>query len=277
MERKVDGTGAIDKAIDVLELVAESGGITAAEITSTLNMPAPTTYRLLRAWQNRGYLVVDGNKRYRVASKLLRLSSGLSSADLLRSGSQAILDRLIADIDVACAQVAILESDQAVFVARAARLQDSFRLDLDVGSVVALHSTALGKAIIAGHTPERARELISRIDLVRRTDSTISNAEALEGDCAEGAKRGYWTSIGEHAPDLWSVAATISGAWDGAVLGIGISEHMWRYSKDRLPAIGKRVQEAADELAVIVAGGDAAGSAKARSEKAKTTRRSVAG
>src|SRR5207253_6822226 len=83
--------------------------------------------------------------------------------------------------------VAVLDGPHVLYVDRVASLRRgsaAVELDLQPGSRLPAHCTALGKLLLAHLPDEEQRELIGTIDLARRAPNTITSRRALREELA---------------------------------------------------------------------------------------------
>jgi DNA-binding IclR family transcriptional regulator len=111
-----------------------------------------------------------------------------------------------------------------------------------------LHSTSLGKAMLAA-LPDEVREgTYTRMDLSPRTDRTIRDLPTLREEIRRTQLRGYSTDDRENEPFGACVGAAIVRA-DGRPVGaISVSGPYFRI-QDRLPFFGERARAVASAIA----------------------------
>ena len=110
-----------------------------------------------------------------------------------------------------------------------------------------LHSTALGKAMLAAMEESEREQTLKRLRLTRRTAATITSRTALRADIRLAAERGYAIDAEENVEGGTCVAAAISGP-RGAVLGaVSISFPSSR-NGDRLDELGATVRSTANAI-----------------------------
>ncbi|MGO2050436.1 MAG: IclR family transcriptional regulator, partial [Microbacterium sp.] len=88
------------------------------------------------------------------------------------------------------ANLATLDGDRVIYVSQAPS-PHAMRMFTEVGRRSYLHSTSVGKAILAGMTDEQVREIVARTGMPANTEHTITDVESLLADLAKTRKRGY--------------------------------------------------------------------------------------
>jgi DNA-binding IclR family transcriptional regulator len=111
-----------------------------------------------------------------------------------------------------------------------------------------LHSTSLGKAMLAAIPDEERERIYARMDFLPRTDRTICDLATFREEIQRTQRRGYSTDDRENEPFGACVGAPIVGA-DGRPVGaISIAGPHFRIH-DRLDYFGERVRAVAAAIA----------------------------
>jgi DNA-binding IclR family transcriptional regulator len=125
---------------------------------------------------------------------------------------------------------------------------NSIQLVSAVGQTMPLHSTSLGKAMLAA-LPDGEREgIYTRMDLAPRTDWTIRELATFREEIERTRLRGYSIDDRENEPFGACVGAAIVGADDRPVGAISVSGPYFRI-RDHLPQFGERVRVVAGAIA----------------------------
>jgi DNA-binding IclR family transcriptional regulator len=215
---------SIERAAAVLRLLAGgSGRLTLGEIARSLDLAKGTAHGILRTLKLLGFVDQDSaSGRYRLGAALLRPGANHLDVNELRSRSINWADPLAARSGEAVRIGTVLDG-QVLVVHHVFRPDDTFQT-LDVGTMMPLHATALGKALLAyrsaGATPARV--------LDRFTRRTVVTPRALAADLREIREAGWSAEIEELTPGEAAVAAPIRGQGGLVVGAIGISGHVER-------------------------------------------------
>ena len=119
---------------------------------------------------------------------------------------------------------------------------------LEVGAVLPMHATALGKAVLA-YLPAAEREDVLAAGLPKLTGRTISTAAALARELEAVRERGYAVEREEAVLGEAGFAAPIFGRLGGLVGGIGVVGPTERLSgKSRETAVATVIGEAARSI-----------------------------
>jgi DNA-binding IclR family transcriptional regulator len=236
---------SVDRALSILEYLAEHGTGGVTEIAKSLEVHKSTAFRLVGALENR-HLVeqVEERGKYRLGFGLIRLAAASSAQlDLTKMG-RPVCARLAGELGETV-NIAVLDSGAAVNVAQE-----------HAGAVVAtrnwvgrrtpLHATSSGKVLLA-HDDDTADTLLAA-DLERFTPHTLTDPHTLREELAEVRFRDWASCTEELEIGLNAVAAPIYGA-DGLVLAsMSLSGPSYRLTRGDLPSVAERVLGGADEI-----------------------------
>jgi IclR family acetate operon transcriptional repressor len=159
----------------VLEALAAGGSLGISEVAAGTRLPDGTAHRLLRTMVARGYARQGPDRRYSLGTRLLTLGDGARRSTA--ASARPFLGRLV-ELSGETANLAVLEGDQAVYVAQ---VQSAHRLRMfaEVGRHVPVHSTAVGKVLLAGLPDAAVHTVLARAGLAPRTSRTLGSPEAV--------------------------------------------------------------------------------------------------
>ena len=202
------GVQSLHRALELMEVLAEHGGhLGIGEIATETTIPLPTIHRLLRTLVERGYVRQLPNRRYALGFRLITL--GIAANATVGVDVRPVLARLVADLGET-ANFAMLVDDGAEYVAQVAS-PHSMRMFTEVGRRVELHSTAVGKALMAGMPPSVVSAIVRRMGLPGNTAHTITTEDALLVELERTAARGYAMDEQEQELGVRCVAVAVPG------------------------------------------------------------------
>jgi IclR family acetate operon transcriptional repressor len=255
--RTGDGGGvqSVERAFDVLEAIATSGGeLSLSEIAAATGMPAGSIHRLIRTLVSLGYVRQEPTRRYSLAAGLIRL--GDSAAKRLGTWAQPVLATLVEQIGES-ANLAILEGSHALYVAQAPG-RHSMRMFTEVGARVHLHSTGVGKALLAQLPDHEVKKILDLSGMPALTDHTITDPDVLSRELAATRARGYAQDEGEQETGVSCVAVPVPGA--PVLTAISFSAPAPRLTPDVVRRAAPALQAAARTLTARFAAERAAAS-----------------
>lgn len=203
---RVGGVQSLHRALDLIEVVAAQGGhLTIGEIATATGLPLPTTHRLLRTLVDRGYMRQMPNRRYALGFRLVPL--GATASSMVGADTESLLGQLV-DAIGETANLAILSGSHAEYVAQVPS-RHTMRMFTEVGRQVDLHSTGVGKALLAQLADHRVREIVRRVGLDQQTEHTLVTEAALLADLALVRARGYALDEQEQEAGVRCVAVPV--------------------------------------------------------------------
>lgn len=232
---------SLDRGLLILESVGKSAdAVSVAELTGVLGIDHSSVFRLANTLKRRGFLACpSGRKGYILGPSMWRLAHRYDWSNMLVTIARPYL-KLLASQTGETAHLAIRERDKALFVDHVTGSQ-VVAVAGQVGELLPLYCTALGKALLVDHTVPQLESLLGAGPLRAYTSQTIVSVEALAGECAGIASRGFARDAGEFQDGLRCVAAPIRDR-DGAIIGsIGISAPANRLPEERYDVCGLQV------------------------------------
>jgi DNA-binding IclR family transcriptional regulator len=235
---------SIDKALDLIEMLAERGSLSLIELTELLNQPKSSTYRMVLTLENRGFISrSDEDGKYCLGYKQLVITKNILERNNIRSAAlheMKKLSELYGDtvnlgvlLDGEILYLEIIESTHAL------RMTDS------VGSKSPVHATAMGKAIAAYLQQQELDELLTKRKMESFTSRTITTPEHFKKELEWVRRNGYAVDDQEIVEGARCVAAPVFGMFGKVYGAISLSGPMHRYTPEKLPEIAGHVMAAA--------------------------------
>lgn len=198
-------TTAADKTLAVLEALVEHQRI--VEIAAVTGLAKSTVHRILRTLVDRGYARTDGRGDYVGGPRILGLAGRLLQQLDLPQQTRPLL-RALQEQTGWTVHLAMLSGDEAVYVAKLEGTKP-YHLASRVGMSLHLHSTSIGKSILATLPDDEVVALARRTGLPRRTPNTIAEETALLKELARVRERGYAEDHEENEAGVHAVGAAV--------------------------------------------------------------------
>ncbi|MGW6864077.1 IclR family transcriptional regulator [Streptomyces sp. NPDC054904] len=178
------------RTVLLLEHFAARPGLhSLADIQNDLSLPKSSLYMLLRTLVSLGWVETDATgTRYGIGVRALLVGSSYIDGDEVVAAARPTLDRL-SDDTTETIHLARMDGTSVVYLATR-QSQHYLRPFTRVGRRLPVHSTALGKALLATHTDEEVRRLLPR-RLEAVTQHTITDREQLVEELALVREQGY--------------------------------------------------------------------------------------
>lgn len=229
--------------------------VTATEIARQLGIHKSTASRIASNLVLSGYLVpATGGPGYRLSGKLTRLGAIAAADTSLTTVAMEHVQALVDDVGETC-HVGVLEGDEAVTVA----LVDgsfSVRLHSWVGKRNEAHTTAMGKALLAGLSDATIDMLYPKKRLAARTHHTASNVAELKQQLALVREHGFALDNEELEPGLRCVAAPITDHNRTVVAALTIAGAASRLTMCKIDNYVTKVRETAAKISAALGAPD---------------------
>ncbi|ROS38485.1 IclR family transcriptional regulator [Amycolatopsis thermoflava] len=238
----------VGRALRFLELIGDhENGLTLKQATDRLGLDTTSAFRLARTLETDGYLQRDEHGVYKLGSAALNLGVAyLDSLDLRRTSLPRLGALLEPPVDFA--SLAALSGRRAVIIERLER-QAAAAIPGHAGWSFSLHSTSLGKALLAYLPVETAHEWLTSMPLPKLTPATLTTPDELQEELARIRADGCAYNIGESRPNALAVAAPVFNHLGHVVAAINASGYAPELTEDALRGpIRQKVLDAAAAL-----------------------------
>jgi DNA-binding IclR family transcriptional regulator len=246
---------SIERAAAILRaLSGRNRRLGVVDIAGEVDLPKGTVHGLLRTLQHVGFVEQDPeSNKYQLGAALLHMGSSYLDGNELRTRALNWSDSLAARTHEAV-RIGTLHEHQVLIVHHVFRPDNSLQT-LDVGSLLPLHATALGKVLLAHHPFVAAEQYKS--ELPAYTDATITDPDRLHRELDRVRAQGWAADLGELLADQVSLAAPIydrRGSIAGAMGIFGPPERLTlarRPNSDLLAAVRQAARAVSRELGAI--------------------------
>jgi DNA-binding IclR family transcriptional regulator len=236
---------SVTKAIRLLEALSkEPGSYGVSELARQIDIDKSSASRMLRTLEQAGFVAQDPDtQRYTLGVALIALGQRALRRLNVRDAARSAVEALVA-ATAECAHVAILVGGRVLYLDQAAP-ERGVNVEAPVGTLVPLHCTALGKALLAFQDDASYGALRAMIDFEVFTRRTITDATALDSHLAQVRRAGVAYDDEEFSVGVRCIAAPVF-RHDGAVCAaIGISGPSPRMTDDNLRKAEAIVREQA--------------------------------
>ncbi|MCU1491569.1 MAG: IclR family transcriptional regulator [Acidimicrobiaceae bacterium] len=247
------GVQSVDRTLQIVELLVRSptplGVLAIAEATG---LAQATVHRLLRALAQRGWVRQDAGRRYAPGVTMFRL--GETSQRHVAAAAQPFLAEA-ASATGETANLALLEGEHATYVGQVPSTH-RLRTFAEVGHRVPLHSTAVGKALVAFLAEAEIDGLLARTGLPSRTSTTITSERRFREELAAVRRLGYAVDRSEEAEGVSCVALPVRDTDGQVVCALSISGPGTRVKDGDAPRLAAVLSPIVERLARSLSPGD---------------------
>jgi len=211
-------------------------------------MPKSSVHLLVRTLEQRGYLRKQARGgRYRFGWKMVTLLHLAVDGVAIGDEARPVLAALCRSTGLT-AHMGLLEGGEVVIVERIEADSPS-RVASWVGRRLHLHSTAVGKALVAHLRQEDVEEQLGATALARANHGTISTLPQVRRELQQVRERGYALCDEDYEIGVRAVGAPVLNANRHAVAAIGVVGNKRQIPDQRIPELADAVKEAAEKIA----------------------------
>lgn len=207
------------KLVDRLLELNQAG---ASQLAEEFDMPTSTVHDHLRTLDQLGYLTNTGGQ-YRLSTRFLEIGNRVKHDMEIYRTSQIELKKL-ADETGAFTSLMIEEDGLGVIICME-KGDMAMNVNIDrifPGTRTRLHTTALGKAILATLPSEHTLEIVDEYKLSPKTDRTITTSEALLEELETVRERGYAIDDQERFEGMRGVGVSLQSPRENITGAIGL-------------------------------------------------------
>lgn len=187
-ERQDTRIHSVMKALDVLENLAEDGGIASiSSLSARTGISASTIFRILSTLVSRGYVMKTARGEYSMGAAFFSLVHGAGTS--LGATLNEELSSL-SEVTGESVSIAMLDSSEALYIAHKSSTR-SMRQFTRIGNRVALYCTGVGKALLSALSQEERAKILGAAKLKSLTPNTITKRAELETEIETIQRLGY--------------------------------------------------------------------------------------
>jgi len=222
--------GATEKSIRILEALKKLDGAGVTELAEELGYSKGTVHNHLSTLEENEFVIKNGST-YRISLWFLTLGEYARLQTPLLEVARPEIDAL-AEETGEIANLLVEEHGRGIYFS-ISRGENAVNLDTHVGTRQYLHTSAVGKAILAHMTDKRFEEVIERHGLPAETPNTVTDEESLHAELEEIRDRGVAFDGEERAKGIRCVAAPITDKNDNLLAAVSVTGPSTRMRGDR--------------------------------------------
>ncbi|PWU67652.1 MULTISPECIES: IclR family transcriptional regulator [Gracilibacillus] len=213
---------SVDRALRILDLFNEHNSeMKITEISRKLDLNKSTTHSLLKTLKEHDYIKQDVDSgKYSLGLKLLeRGQFMLNSMDI-----REIARKYLIELSVTTGQtthLVILEDMYGVYIDKVEGA--SAVVYSRIGKRVPIHSSAVGKSLMAFRQQKETVELLQNYEFYAQTPNTITDKQVYLDELVKVRKQGYSVDNEENEPGIYCIAVPIFDHTNNVVAAISIS------------------------------------------------------
>lgn len=238
---------ALNNGLRILEFLAQqSQPRTLSECARRLELPKSSAHRLLATLEQRGYVERDEALKYRPSSKLIELARSHDPWSRLQQIATPMMQELAERSGETC-HLAVLSRGHAVYIGKV-NSPRSISLSSRIGSMAALHASAVGKALLSGLSMAQVDNFVQEYGLPELSSKTITCPAKLKAHLQEIKIQGYAIDDEEEEEGVKCIGAPILDHTGNVIAALSLSGLSVDLTPERTPELAAMVREAATKV-----------------------------
>ncbi|MBA5775541.1 IclR family transcriptional regulator [Stappia sp. F7233] len=244
----MSGSLSLERGLSVLEILKDSDEpVGVREVARRLELSAPAIQRLLNTLAERGYVEQTADtRRYRIGHGVLVLAQHVLRKDRLIALTEPELQALAAE-DCFNAFLGVRCGSAGLYLL-AVQSRSPVVIRSSPGERMALHSTALGKALLVGLSDDAIGKILGEAPFERLTPRTVTEPEQLISQLRTARTIGYSTSLDENILGVISVGAPVRSSSGSVIAAISVAYPRSVCPQIEIAEVGEKVMAAAARI-----------------------------
>lgn len=244
LDKQPDSVSSVLKVFGILQALGEEREIGITELAQRVMMSKSTVYRFLQTMKSLGYVSQEEeSEKYALTLKLFELGAkSLQNVDLIRSAD--IQMRELSSHTRETIHLGALDEDSIVYIHK---IDSSYNLRMysRIGRRNPLHSTAIGKVLLAWRDGGEVNEILSQVEFTPSTPHTLTSAAELLPVLDKVREQGFAEDIEEQEAGLRCIAVPVFDRFGVVIAGLSISFPTIRFSQEAKSEYVRQLHKAA--------------------------------
>jgi DNA-binding IclR family transcriptional regulator len=237
---------ALTRGFAILDLVAKNPGLDFTTIHGRLGLPKSSTHNLLGTLSQLGLLRMRPDRGFVLGLKLTELGALAANHRFVEAESLPLLRALASELQLTC-HLGVSEGAEAVYLSKI-ECDQPIKVDSWVGKRFSVHSSALGKVLLAWLPEAELQRVLADISWVQNTRHTITSPTEMRAHLNLVRTRGWATDDEENVPNIRCVAAPVFDRQQNVVAAISAVGTILQVDQSRLDLIAPRLMAVATEI-----------------------------
>jgi DNA-binding IclR family transcriptional regulator len=245
-----EATTASEKTLMVLEAAMTHGRF--SEIVTAVNLPKATVHRILTTLVERDFIQVADGGTHVPGPKILSLAGVAYDRVDVSTIVQPYVDDLVRRVQCTV-HVGVLSGDEIIYLVRTDS-DKPYRMPSRVGAAIPLHTSAIGKAILARLDDDAIERFVNRAGLPRRTARSLTTLGELRAELADIREDGYAFDREENVPGVVCIGTAVRDHTGHSNYGLSISSLALEHTEGQLAAMSGDLRKTAADITHALGG-----------------------
>ncbi|MFT5708746.1 MAG: DNA-binding IclR family transcriptional regulator, partial [Oceanospirillaceae bacterium] len=231
MSEVVQGAKSFSRSISILQLISDQKvPVNTAALLKLCDLTKPTLYRILAALEAENLVIQNSDKTYQLGSRLVSLAHRALAQNNLIDIAKPALEQL-RDTTGETVHLAIRNQYELIYIDKI-ESREVVRMASTIGTRVPFHSSAVGKAFLAGLSEENAETLINELPLSTVTAQSTTDKGSLIAGIKKARALGYAFESEENEAGIVCFGGAIYDAKSNPSASVSVSIPMYRLKSD---------------------------------------------
>lgn len=199
---------SLDRSLKILEIISEVDSIGLTVLSERIGLNKATTYRMLKALKDNGYVKQLKNKKYALTFKMFRLGNRVVQRFDFMAEAKRNITKLAHEVEQVI-HLVIQDGEQILYLDKYTPRDGKIMKETKVGKRAPMYCTAAGKAILSNLTENEVSKIWNESEIIKYTSRTITNFETLLQDLKRIKKNGYSTEYEEYKLGVYCIGSPI--------------------------------------------------------------------
>ncbi|MBO1752463.1 IclR family transcriptional regulator [Actinotalea sp. BY-33] len=239
---------ASEKTLLVLEAALAHPRFT--DVVAATGLAKATTHRIISTLVARGFVSLAQDGTYLPGPQILALAGRALQRIDISAIAQPYVDELVEEVHCTI-HVGAANGDEIIYLIRSDS-DKPYQMPSRVGHAIPMHSSGIGKAVLAGYTDDELERFVVRAGLPRRTEHTLTTIEELRAEIEQVRRCGYSLDREENVPGVACVAAPIRDHTGTVKYGLSISTITLEHTLEQVEAMHEAATRTADRISTAL-------------------------
>jgi DNA-binding IclR family transcriptional regulator len=204
--------------MDDIVTALETGGATSVtDLSDAIERPQSVVHDYLSTLQQLGYVIQTDSGAYGLSLRYLELGGGVRDDVSLHEVAKPEVNRLAERSSSELVTLSVEQNGLCVAL-DVVQSERNVAYDFSEGTHFHMHSSGVGKAILARYDDDRVTEILDRHGMPARTENTITDRRELREELGRIREAGVAFDREEYRTGMTTISTTIEDS-AGAVLG----------------------------------------------------------
>jgi DNA-binding IclR family transcriptional regulator len=239
---------SLKKALDIIDMIAESGTSGVRDLSALTGYPSTTVHRIITTLTKHGYLRQNPeSKGYSLSTRFLEFADCVQQQFDLVAIAKPYLERVERDTGESV-NLGMMDNFMLVYLDHIHSRNHSLQAFTRLGARVPLYSTGMGKVFLSFVDPEKLDAFFKSVKMERYTEKTITDKKSLLKELARIREQGFAIDDEEKERGVRCVAAPVFDRKGIIVAAVSISGAVQWISQEKIEPLSRRIILCASEI-----------------------------